>query len=52
MKKHMQEDFKKEIDLKAAECLKDPRMSKFLRPETLFGINLNGISTRSPLRKP
>jgi uncharacterized phage protein (TIGR02220 family) len=31
------EDFKRVIDLKTAEWLKDPHMSKYLRPETLFG---------------
>lgn len=31
------EDFKKVIDLKAAEWLNHPQMSKYLRPETLFG---------------
>jgi uncharacterized phage protein (TIGR02220 family) len=30
------DDFKKVIDIKAKEWLNDPRMSKFLRPETLF----------------
>lgn len=30
-------DFKAVIDTKAAEWLKDPKMAKFLRPETLFG---------------
>ncbi|NYV64619.1 conserved phage C-terminal domain-containing protein [Bacillus sp. Gen3] len=31
------EDFKKVIDKKSAEWLHDPKMNKFLRPETLFG---------------
>lgn len=31
------DDFKKVIDLKTAEWLQDPRMSKYLRPATLFG---------------
>ncbi|MBI0580693.1 conserved phage C-terminal domain-containing protein [Neobacillus cucumis] len=31
------EDFKKVIDLKTAQWLHDSRMSKYLRPETLFG---------------
>ena len=31
------DDFKKVIDTKAAEWLNDSKMSKFLRPETLFG---------------
>ncbi|MGX1430785.1 putative phage protein (TIGR02220 family) [Cytobacillus horneckiae] len=32
-----EEDFKKVIDIKTAEWLKDEKMNKFLRPETLFG---------------
>lgn len=31
------EDFKRVIDKKAAEWLHDPKMAKYLRPETLFG---------------
>ncbi|MEK5175109.1 conserved phage C-terminal domain-containing protein [Heyndrickxia sp. FSL W8-0496] len=31
------QDFKKVIDKKSAEWLNDPKMNKFLRPETLFG---------------
>ena len=31
------DDFKKVIDVKAAEWLNDSNMNKFLRPETLFG---------------
>lgn len=31
------EDFMKVIDIKAAEWLNNPEMSKYLRPETLFG---------------
>lgn len=31
------DDFKKVIDIKTAEWLHDPKMNKFLRPETLFG---------------
>lgn len=31
------DDFKTVIDKKSAEWLSDPKMSKFLRPETLFG---------------
>ena len=31
------EDFKKVIDTKATEWLNDSKMSKFLRPETIFG---------------
>lgn len=35
-------DFKAVIDTKAAEWLKDPKMAKFLRPETLFGTKFEG----------
>ncbi|MEC5268246.1 conserved phage C-terminal domain-containing protein [Heyndrickxia coagulans] len=31
------EDFKKVIDIKTKEWLSDPKMCKYLRPETLFG---------------
>lgn len=31
------DDFKKVIDIKTAEWLNDPKMNKYLRPETLFG---------------
>ena len=37
------DDFKKVIDIKTEEWLNDPRMSMFLRPETLFGPSLNRI---------
>ncbi|MCM3180215.1 phage replisome organizer N-terminal domain-containing protein [Cytobacillus horneckiae] len=32
-----EEDFKRVIDIKTAEWIKDEKMNKFLRPETLFG---------------
>lgn len=35
-------DFKKVIDTKAAEWLNNPEMSKYLRPETLFGSKFEG----------
>jgi uncharacterized phage protein (TIGR02220 family) len=35
-------DFKKVIDIKVAEWQKDVKMSKFLRPETLFGNKFEG----------
>ncbi|HWL13690.1 MAG TPA: conserved phage C-terminal domain-containing protein [Ureibacillus sp.] len=31
------EDFKKVIDIKSSQWLSDPKMNKYLRPETLFG---------------
>nr|WP_263430963.1 conserved phage C-terminal domain-containing protein [Leuconostoc gasicomitatum] len=36
------DDFKKVIDTKASQWLNDPKMKKFLRPETLFGTKFEG----------
>ena len=36
------EDFLRVIDTKAAQWIGDPRMAKFLRPETLFGPKFEG----------
>lgn len=36
------EEFKQAIDNKTAEWLHDPKMVKFLRPETLFGAHFEG----------
>ena len=36
------EEFKTVIDKKAAEWKDDPKMCKFLRPETLFGTKFEG----------
>ncbi|MDR7002989.1 conserved phage C-terminal domain-containing protein [Neobacillus niacini] len=47
------EDFKKVIDLKSTEWLHDSRLSKYLRPETLFGpkfepyLNQKSINTNT-----
>ena len=47
------EDFKKVIDTKATEWLNDSKMSKFLRPETIFGtkfesyLNQKSINNRT-----
>ncbi len=47
------DDFKKVIDTKAAEWLNDSKMSKFLRPETIFGtkfesyLNQKAINNRT-----
>lgn len=35
-------EFKKVIDNKVLEWLDDPTMSKYLRPETLFGVKFEG----------
>lgn len=45
------EDFMKVIDAKCAEWLHDPRMSKFLRPETLFGTKFESY-LQSPGSRP
>lgn len=42
------EDFKKVIDNKAASWLNDPKMCKFLRPETLFGNKFEGYLNEKP----
>lgn len=48
-------DFKRVIDVKCAEWLNDPKMSKYLRPETLFGtkfesyLNQPSPSVRDPI---
>lgn len=42
------DDFKKVIDLKAAEWLEDPYWSKFLRPETLFGTRFESYLNQKP----
>lgn len=46
------EDFKKVIDIKTSQWLGDPKMNKYLRPETLFGtkfesyLNEKGVSNK------
>lgn len=42
------EDFKKVIDIKAAEWLGDEKMQKFLRPSTLFGKNFESYLNQKP----
>lgn len=44
------DDFKTVIDKKAAEWLNDPKMSKYLRPETLFGPKFEGYLNQ-PVRR-
>lgn len=52
----LQDDFFKVIDTKAAEWLDDPKMKKYLRPQTLFGskfesyLNEVAVSAASPQR--
>ncbi|MEH7503836.1 conserved phage C-terminal domain-containing protein [Neobacillus drentensis] len=49
------DDFKRVIDLKAAEWLEEPQFCRYLRPETLFGPKfesyLNQKSKRENLRE-
>ncbi|CAH2714773.1 hypothetical protein BACCIP111895_01949 [Neobacillus rhizosphaerae] len=45
------EDFKKVIDSKAAEWLHDPRMSKYLRPATLFGTKFESYLNQKSYKK-
>ena len=50
------DDFKKVIDNKSAEWGKDSKMSKYLRPETLFGtkfesyLNQTAVKTKKSKR--
>jgi uncharacterized phage protein (TIGR02220 family) len=45
------DDFKKVIDLKTEEWLNDPRMSMFLRPETLFGTKFESYINQKSAKK-
>lgn len=45
-------DFKKVVDTKLAEWGNDSRMSKFLRPETLFGSKMEGYLNERPATQP
>lgn len=45
------DDFKKVIDTKTAEWKDDPKMEKFLRPETLFGNKFEGYLNQTPKQK-
>lgn len=38
---HKLDDFKYVVDVKVAEWLKNPKMAKFLKPDTLFGTKFN-----------
>ena len=47
------EDFKKVIDIKAASWKDDPKMSKYLRPQTLFSNKFEGyLNEPMPTRQP
>ena len=45
------DDFKKVIDIKTEEWLNDPRMSMFLRPETLFGTKFESYMNQKTAKK-
>ena len=45
------EDFKKVIDIKAAEWLGDEKMQKFLRPSTLFGNKFESYLNEKPVER-
>lgn len=42
------EDFKRVIDIKTAQWLKDSNMNQYLRPETLFGNKFEGYLNEKP----
>ncbi|MDQ0221345.1 replication protein [Peribacillus cavernae] len=44
-------EFKKVIDHKAAEWLNDPKWSKYLRPETLFGTKFEAYLNQKPAKR-
>lgn len=46
------EDFKAVINQKAGEWLKDERMVRYLRPETLFGTKFESYLNEAPKRQP
>lgn len=45
------DDFKRVIDIKVAEWGNDEKMSKFLRPETLFGPKFESYINQKPVNK-
>jgi len=50
--KYTLEDFYKVIDNMTAEWLGDEKMSRYLRPETLFGTKFESYKNRIPSNKP
>ena len=46
------DDFKKVIDTKTSQWLNDPKMKKFLRPETLFGTKFEGYLNEVVVTQP
>lgn len=45
------DDFKKVIDIKASEWKHDPKMNKYLRPETLFGTKFESYLNETPVEQ-
>ncbi len=45
------DDFKKVIDIKVSQWKNDDKMSKYLRPETLFGTKFEGYLNEQPKKK-
>lgn len=45
------EDFKQVIDLKVSQWIHDTNMSKYLRPETLFGTKFEGYLNERPMKQ-
>lgn len=46
-----EEDFKQVIDIKIRQWLYDPKMNKFLRPETLFGTKFESYLNERPIKQ-
>lgn len=46
------DDFKKVIDIKTSQWINDPKMKKFLRPETLFGTKFEGYLNEVGVSQP
>ena len=45
------DDFKRVIDIKAKEWLNDPKMERYLRPETLFGTKFEGYLNQKDIKE-
>lgn len=46
------EDFKQVIDTKTSQWIDDPKMDKYLRPETLFGTKFENYLNEKPKKEP
>ena len=44
-------DFKKVVDLKCREWLRDEKMAKYVRPDTLFGTKMDWYLNQKPQQK-